>query len=71
MAKMTVTEEAFDALGKLQNDILRSALAGELDTTKAVELVDAIGVQVGKLRRTYSRVLQAVRGELNEDHAAP
>lgn len=65
--KMTKTEEAFSALSSLQVQLLRFASEGGMPFDKAEEFVDAIKRNVAILSRANARVMQAARGELNDD----
>lgn len=66
-AKMTKTEESIAALGRLQTDMLRFASEGGMPFDKADEFAKTIERHVAVLARANARVLQAVRGELNDD----
>ena len=66
MASTTPVEEALLGLGRIQVEILKLAVANPDIADSASILSDAIGKHAAVLRRSHSRTLQAVRGELNE-----
>lgn len=66
-AKLSPVEQAILALGRVQLDLLKAAAEGALDQDRIFAIGSAIDENVAVLRRTFARVQQAARGELNGD----